>query len=406
MSLRSLPKSLSSWNGKRALVRVDWNVPLSADVDAESHLKIERSLNLIHALKDAGAKTVLVTHLGRPTSAKEAVLSTKHLLPLLKKFRLDIDWLGSDVTKAKEREEMMARVEGAKEGSVFLLENIRFYPGEEKNLPAFTKTLAEFGDAYINDAFAVSHRAHASVVGLAKALPSYAGPALEDEVRHLSQVRDAQKKPLLVFFGGKKFSTKLPAIELLRKKSQAVYLGGAMALACEQARGNEVGKSYVEEGQKADALKLLKSKNVHLPLDYIVAKTLEVDAKTRIASPEEIGKDECMVDVGPRTLVMWANAIKASASAIWNGPMGITEVPAFAAGSRGLARFLGFMPHKAQVLVGGGDTLPVLHDAGVIKMIGFVSTGGGAMLDFLVEGEKLPGLKALQETPKKPTKTK
>lgn len=405
MALRSLPKDLSDWRGKRVLVRVDWNIPLKTDVDAESHLKIERSLELIHLLKDAGAKTILMTHLGRPASANEPALSTKHLLPLLKKYRLDVHWLGHDLTKATDRLKTLDEIEAGRDGSVFLLENVRFYPGEEKNAVSFAKNLAVLGDVYVNDAFAVSHRAHASVVGVAKLLPCFAGPALQEEVSRLEKIREAQKKPMLAFFGGKKISGKLEAIETLRKKAKTVFLGGAMALTCEQACGKNVGKSYIEPGQKTAALRLMKQKNIVLPSDYIVASELSSEAKTRISDLSDVRRDEYVVDVGPRTLVMWANAIKEAASAVWNGPMGITEISEFAAGSRGLARFLGFMPHKAQTLIGGGDTLPVLHAAGVMNAVGYVSTGGGAMLDFLVGGEALPGLKALQ-APSKASKKK
>ncbi len=398
MALRSLPSDLSDWKGKSILVRIDWNIPLHGQIDGGSSLKIERSLGLIHRLQYAGAKIVLMTHLGRPQSAKDTEYSAKQLLPFLKKSRLNVLWLGGDIMNDNERGRMLETVTKAPSGSVFLLENVRFYPGEEKNDSAFAKDLAIFGEVFINDAFAVSHRAHASVVGVAKVLPSYAGPGLEEEVSRIGGMMKSAKKPFIAFIGGGKISTKIKIIEALRKKTQALYLGGAMSLACEAARGKSVGASRIETGQKVTALHLMKQKNIHLPVDYIVTDSLKEGAKMRVSDLSDIKKGEYAVDVGPRTLVMWAEAIRGAASALWNGPVGITEVPAFGAGSRGLARFLGYMPHNADTLVGGGDTLPVLVEAGVIDRIGFVSTGGGAMLEFLGEGEKLPGLKALQET--------
>lgn len=397
MALRSLPKDLHAWQGKTVLVRVDWNIPLHGPLDGESSLKIERSLPFVHRLQRAGAIVVLVTHLGRPTSAKEVELSTKHLLPTLKKQRLNLMWLEGDITKEKERRPMLEMVKGARPGSVFLLENVRFYPGEEKNDPAFAKVLAEFGEVFINDAFAVCHRAHASVVGVTKDLPSYPGPGLEKEVERIQAMMTSAKKPFIAFIGGGKISTKLGTIEVLRKKTQALYLGGAMSLVCEAARGKSVGASRVEPGQKAVALRLLKQKNIHLPVDYVVVDRLEDGAKMRVSDLSDIQKNEYAVDVGPRTLVQWAEVIRGAGSILWNGPVGITEVSAFAAGSRGLARFFGYLPHTAETLVGGGDTLPMLTDAGVMDRIGFVSTGGGALLDFFVDGEKLPGLSVLRK---------
>ncbi|MBP7005937.1 phosphoglycerate kinase [Patescibacteria group bacterium] len=394
MTLRSLPESLRDWRGKRVLVRVDWNIPLDGSVDQESGLKLTRSFPLIDRLRRAGAIVVLITHVGRPT-AQEMTLSTKHLIPFLKKHRQAIEWIKGDYSAAKDRETMLKQIVKATPGSVFLLENLRFFAGEEKNTAVFVKTLAMFGEIFINEAFAVCHRAHASVVGVANLLPSYAGPALEEEVTRLEAVRSAPKKPAIAFFGGKKISSKLAVLEALQKKQHAVYLGGAMAVTCEAARGKRVGASYLEPGQKSVALKLLRHKNMRLPLDYIVATELKEGARTRITTADDIHEQEIVVDVGPQTLIMWADAIRSAAAIVWNGPMGVSEISAFAAGSRGLARYLGYLPHKAEVIVGGGDTIPLLAETGVINRVTYVSTGGGAMLAFLVEGVKLPGIQAL-----------
>lgn len=394
MMLRSLPESLRDWRGKRVLVRVDWNIPLDGSTDQESHLKLTRSFPLIDRLRRAGAITVLITHVGRP-SAQETTFSTKHLLPSLKKHRQTVEWMKGDYSVAKTREDMLMRVQSAAPGSVFLLENLRFFAGEEKNLAAFSRALASFGEVFVNEAFAVCHRAHASVVGVAKILPSYAGPALEEEVNRLAEVRSAHQKPAIAFFGGKKISSKLEVMEALQKKQQAVYLGGAMAVTCEAARGKQIGASYLEPGQKTAALKLLKHKNIHLPVDYVVAREMKAGAKTRATTIDGVQEKDIVVDIGPQTLALWAKAIRGAGSILWNGPMGVSEISTFAAGSRGLARYLGHLPHKAEVTVGGGDTIPLLEEVGVMEKISYVSTGGGAMLAFFVEGDRLPGIQVL-----------
>ncbi len=395
MPLRPLPDDLGDWRGKRVLLRVDWNIPLDAALDPESERKIARVIPTIHRLQRAGAVVICLTHLGRPTSAKDRAFSTKRLLPFLARHRLKVEWREEDVMDAKGRQELLRAATVARPGSVFLLENTRFYAGEEKNAVALANAFAGLGEIYVNDAFGACHRAHASIVGIPKRLPAYAGANLVEEVDQLQAVRVAKRSQAIGFFGGKKISSKLPTLEALQKSVEALYLGGAMAVACEAARGKKVGISYVEPGQAKAALALLKHRNVHLPIDYVVVKRIEEGAKTRITDADGIAADEAVVDVGPRTLVLWADAIRKAARVVWNGPMGVTEIDAFAAGSRGLARYLGFLPHKAQVVAGGGDTLPVLAAAGVMDRLRFVSTGGGAMLDFLRQGESLPGLRPL-----------
>ncbi len=380
------------------MLRVDWNVPLDQELSDESLLRISRSLPVLKRLTEAGTKVILVTHCGRPASARDVQFSTERLLPLLKRQHIRVTWHDANLLDADDRARLFEAVEAAKPGTLHLLENIRFYSGEEKNQPAFAKQLASLGDVFVNDAFAVSHRAHASVVGVTKHLDAYAGPAFEEEVAKLTTYRQKSTKkaaPTIVFFGGKKISSKKEAILQLMTTVNKVYLGGAMALVAEAARGRALGKSYVEEGQQTFAKKLLSTKNIVLPLDYVVADTLTAEAALRISDGNDVKKHEYVVDVGPRTLVLWAEAIRGAKRALWNGPMGITEVEPFGAGSRGLARFLGCISETVQTVVGGGDTIPVLAQAGVMNEISFVSTGGGAMLDFFVEGEALPGLKPL-----------
>lgn len=398
MKLRSLPKQLHAWEGKRVLLRVDWNVPLDRELDDESLLRLSRSLPTVKRLIEAGAKVILVTHCGRPTSARDREYSTERLVPLLKRQHMHVAWHNANLLDADDRSRLLDAINAAKPGTLHLLENIRFYSGEEKNQSMFSKQLASLAEVFINDAFAVSHRAHASVVGVTRYLDSYAGLALEEEVSELITYRKKTSKkraPTIAFFGGKKISSKKEAILQLMKTADTVYLGGAMVLVAEAARGRALGKSYVEAGQQAFAKKLIAAKNVVLPCDYVVADALAPAASVRISDGADLKKHEYIVDVGPRTLVLWAEAIRGASRALWNGPMGITEIEAFGAGSRGLARFLGCLSKTVQTVAGGGDTIPVLAQAGVMNRISFVSTGGGAMLEFLVLGEALPGLKPL-----------
>ncbi len=372
--LKLLPKKLDAWRGKRVLVRVDWNVPLDGTLDAENSLRITRSLPLIYALQEVGAIVIILTHVGRPAGVDET-FSTKHLVPLLKKQGVRVAYHAE-----------LSIGEQAREGSVHLLENMRFFPGEEKNTAAFAKKLASVGDVFVMDAFAVSHRMHASVVGITKFLPSFAGPAFLEECAALAPFVGTSKKLVggIAFFGGKKISTKLPAILALTKCVESVFLGGALAVVCEKARGREVGKSFVEEKQERGIKQLLASKRVILPLDYVVAPALTQNATLRYADGDDIKPHEYVVDVGPRTLAMWANAIREAKMCLWNGPMGLGEISAFSAGSRGLARYLGYVGTHATTIVGGGDTIPILTQAGVMERISFVSTGGGAMLEYLI----------------------
>ena len=398
MKLRTLPAKLDAWEGKRVLLRVDWNVSLEGALDGESLLRLTRSLPVLHRLTEAGARVLVLTHCGRPTSARDGAYSTEHLVPLLKRVGIRVAWHDADLSSAEEREHLVQTIDRAKPGTIHLLENIRFYPGEEKNLKAFAKHLASIGDVFVNDAFSVSHRAHASILGVTQYLDSYAGPGLCEEVEALKpfiKKATAADTPTIAFFGGKKLSSKKEPILRLMKTAQKVYLGGAMALAGEAARGRSLGRSYLEPGQERFAKQLVAAKNVVFPVDYVVVSDLNPEAKTRISDGTDIAAKESIVDVGPRTLMLWAEAIRSAKRALWNGPMGIAEIDPFGAGSRGLARFLGYISPKAKTVAGGGDTIPILAQAGVMDRLSFVSTGGGALLDYLVRGETLPGIKPL-----------
>lgn len=397
-TLRALPKTLDSWRGKRVLVRVDWNVPLEGDVDSESDLRITRAIPCIQRLQEVGAVVVILTHLGRPTGV-EPELSTARLVARCRQYGLAVTHHAQALDVLKERKTLVDELASAPEGSVHLLENVRFFAGEEKNAITFAKALASLGEAFIQEAFSVCHRAHASVVGITKLLPSYAGPALLQEVGALTPFfKKRTLRGFQAFFGGKKLSTKAPAIEALLDRVDEVFLGGALALTAERALGRETGKSFIEEGQQARIKRWIKTKRVHLPLDYVVADELREGAKTWVVAPDAIPPEAYMVDIGPKTLADWSRSIKQAQGILWNGPMGIAEIRPFGAGSRGLARYLAHLPKDAQVIVGGGDTVPILAQAGVMPRISHVSTGGGALLDALVQGDQLPGLSVLLKT--------
>lgn len=397
-TLRTLPKTLDSWRGKRVLVRVDWNIPLDGEIDSESDLRITRALPCIQRLQEAGAVVVILTHLGRPTGI-QSELSTKRLVERCRQYGLAVTHHPQALDLLKERKVLLDELISAQEGSVHLLENVRFFAGEEKNTAAFAKALASLGEFFVQEAFSVCHRAHASVVGIAKLLPSYAGPALVQEVEVLTPFfKKTKLRGFQAFFGGKKLSTKAPAIEALLTRVDEVFLGGALALTAERALGRETGKSFIEEGQQARIKRWMKTKRVHLPLDYVVADALHEGARTWVVAPDAIPPEAYMVDIGPKTLASWSRSIKHAESIVWNGPMGIAEIAPFGAGSRGLARYLAHLPKGAQVIVGGGDTIPILAQAGVMSRISHVSTGGGALLDTLVQGYRLPGLSVLLKT--------
>jgi len=356
--------------GKTVLVRVDFNVPVEKG-EVTDTFRIEKSLPTLNYLREKGAKLLLVSHIGEDGKAS--------LLPVAKCLA------GSfPVIFTKELSEAKT-ILSAKEGVVVMLENIRRFEGEKKNDKKFAKDLASLADFYANEAFSVSHRSHASVVGVPKFLPSYAGLQFEKEVKSLEKLL-VPKKPLLVVLGGAKFSTKVPLVKRFLKSAEKIVIGGAIANSFFRFAGYEVGKSVVEED--VSYLKsLAKNPKIILPTDVVVKGSKGL----RIKKPSEVSKNEIIVDVGPETFKAIGQLTLSAKTVMWNGPLGWFEK-----GHRGatdsLAKVLS--ESKAYSVVGGGDTLASLKDLGVEDKIGFISTGGGAMLDYLASGT-LPGLKAL-----------
>lgn len=395
MKLRSLT-AVSSLAGVRVLVRIDWNVPLQGALEPEASLKIERSLETIHWLQKKQAIVILLTHLGRP-EGRDPYFSTEQLVPLLKKtYHLDIAFHAESVGRVKERKLLLQALTEVAPGSVHLLENVRFEAGEEKNTVTLAKAYASLGEIFVNDAFASCHRSHVSVVGIASQLPAYAGFSLQEEVQALTRLIQKPTRPAIAFVGGAKLSTKIPVLQELLAQYDQVFLGGAMATTIRAAQGMDVGASLVEKTTFPLAKRLGTAEHLQLPIDILVTKRLAKNMHTRVATFETITPGEIMVDVGPKTCKLWGEAIRNAQTILWNGPVGIIEYSASGAGSRFLARAISLRAKgKVFGVAGGGDTIPLLVQTKTAAWFDHVSTGGGAMLEFVSCKGMLPGLKSL-----------
>lgn len=381
-------KTIKGLKGKRVLLRVDFNVALSQSmkIDKKDDYRLVRSLPTIKYLIKKGAKVVIMAHLGRPNGKVKQDLRLDpvaiRLSQLLKKCVYK-----SDVILSKNMEEITHKM---KNGEVLLLENMRFDAREKKGSKAFANQLCKLGDIYVNDAFAVSHRNHTSVATISDCMPAYAGFLMEDEIKNLSRAIINPKKPLTVIIGGAKISTKIKVIKKFLEVSDHMLLGGALANTVLKVMGVSVGKSLVEP-KMYSVIKKIKLTDNHLrvPVDGLMAKSFSAK-KGRIDALADVRHDELILDIGPDTSKLYAKIIKSSKMVVWNGPMGLIETPFFAKGTRDLVRALARA--KAYTVVGGGESVSVIRDMGLEKKFNFISTGGGAMLEFL-EGKKLPGLK-------------
>jgi phosphoglycerate kinase len=392
MKLRLLPPKLNL-KGKRVLLRVDWNVPISS-ISPESSLKIERSLKTIKELAKRRAIVIVLTHLGRPKD-HERSLSTAQLVPWLqKRERLHLTFHPESVSDTRAHKRLAQDLKIATAGSIHLLENVRFEKGEEKNSRSLEKAYASLADVFINDAFASSHRAHASVAGVARELPSYAGPALAQEVAALERMLHQPKRPFIAMIGGLKLSTKIPILESLLATCDRVLIGGAMATTFFAAMRIPIGKSFVDHSVIAVAKKLLASyRKIVLPIDVMVTKQVKDRPVLRRALVSDIRPNEIIVDIGPATVLAWRAEVRRARTILWNGPLGMSEVRACAKGSFAMAHALGrHAETSAFVVVGGGDTIPIIFSAKTQNQFDFVSTGGGALLEFIAEKGRLPGL--------------
>lgn len=381
--------------GKRVLVRVDYNVPMDEDGMVRDANRIEASLPTLRYLLEHGARPVLVSHLGRPKGEVVPRHSLFPVAPVLERL------LGAPVQFLAETD-TEAAVEATRqlnEGSVLLLENTRFLPGETANDPGLSGRLAGLGDLFVNDAFGSTHRAHSSVVGVAEILkPAVAGFLVESELEAFAELRNPRERPFVVAFGGAKISDKIPLIEAFLDRADAVLIGGAMANTFIRASGLGTGASLVEEAALDVAAEFLArpEHRISLPTDVVVADAREPDATlSSIVQVEAIPADQAAFDIGPKTRETFAHAIGESRTFFWNGPMGLFEVPGFDSGTVRMARAAAEATAEgAFTVVGGGDSASAIRQAGLAGAVSHVSTGGGAALEYLAQGS-LPGLDVL-----------
>jgi phosphoglycerate kinase len=383
--------------GKRVLVRVDFNVPMQ-DGEVTDSTRIERAAVTLKELMGKGGRVIALSHFGRPKGKVEPAMSLAPIAKALGKAlgRKDVVF-GEDCIGPKAE----AAVGKVGNGGIALLENLRFHAGEEKNNPDFADALAALGDVYVNDAFSSSHRAHASVTGLAERLPAYAGRLMEAELKALSAAVGGADRPVAALVGGAKVSTKLDVLGHLLDKVDLLIIGGGMANTFLHAQGVDVGKSLCEKDLADNARAILdkaKTKNVRiiLPEDGVVATRFEQDAENRVVEIGAVGAEEMILDIGPKSIATIGEALAGCKTLLWNGPMGAFEVTPFDKGTNAVAKAAAKLTQEGrlQSVAGGGDTVAALAHAGVLEQFSYVSTAGGAFLEF-IEGKKLPGVAAL-----------
>jgi len=380
------------WSGKKALVRCDFNVPLDAEANITDDRRIRAALPTIQYLMGQGAVVILCSHLGRP---KGQVKDELRLDPVAKRLE---ELLGVKLLKMNEvvGPAVTAAVDEAQAGDVILLENTRFEPGEEKNDPALVKDLASLADVFVNDAFGTAHRAHASTAGVAQHLPAVAGFLMEKEIDFLGSAIEDPARPFVAILGGAKISDKIGVIENLLSKADLLLIGGGMANTFFKAQGYQVGDSLVEEESVAMAADLLKkgASKIVLPVDAVVADAFSADATRKTVPVDSVDEGWRILDVGPKTVNLFAGRLSDAKTVVWNGPMGVFELEPFAEGTFGVARALA--ESSAISIVGGGDSAAAVEKAGLADKITHISTGGGASLEFL-EGKELPGVAVLED---------
>jgi len=390
-----------SVEGKRVLVRVDFNVPLDMETGVVSDdSRIQASLPTIKYLVTRGAKVILCSHLGRP---KGKVVEQLRMAPIARRLS---ELLESPVETVDDcvGEEVKSKVEMLREGDILLLENLRFHPEEAANDPSFAKELAELADLYVDDAFATSHRAHASTVGVAQYLPAVAGFLLEKELEVLGRLLSEPKRPFGCVVGGAKVSDKMGLLQNMLRWVDILLIGGGMAATFLKAQGYEVGKSTVEEDKLDLAKELLQeaggewTAKILLPVDVVVAPAITRGISSQLVSIEGLPADSSIVDIGANTIELFSDMLRRCHTVVWNGPVGVYEVPPFDHGTRSLVNVLATLS-DATTIIGGGSSAEVVQEMGLADRMTYVSTGGGASLRFL-EGAPLPGVEALLDQEK------
>ena len=380
-------------NGKRVLVRCDFNVPQDEEGNITDDRRIIAALPTIKYLMEHNAKVILCSHLGRPKGEFNMKYSLK---PIAKRLS---ELLGKKVHMADDviGDSAKSLVASLKEGDVMLLENVRFHKEEEANDMAFSKALAELADVYVNDAFGTAHRAHASTEGVAKYLPAVCGYLIQKEINVMGKALNNPVRPFVAILGGKKVSDKINVITNLIDKVDELLIGGGMAYTFFKAKGYEIGKSICED-DKVELAKELMEKAAHkgvkllLPIDNVVATEFSNDAESKVVASNEIQADWEGVDIGPETVKLYGDALKNAKTVIWNGPMGVFEFDKFAVGTNEIAKILGGL--DAITIIGGGDSAAAIEKGGFADKMTHISTGGGASLEFL-EGKELPGIACL-----------
>lgn len=386
-----------NFKGKKALIRVDFNVPLDADFNVTDDSRIRAAKPTILKILEDGGSCVLMSHLGRPKN-REAEFSLQHILKSLSnvlgiQVKFVDDCIGPKVETA---------VSNLKSGEILLLENLRYYEEETKGDRAFAEKLSKFGDVYVNDAFGTAHRAHASTTIITEFFPEnkYFGLLLASEIENVKKVLETEKKPITAIIGGAKVSSKITIIENILDKIDHLIIGGGMAFTFIKAEGGKVGSSLVEDDKQQLALDILekakrKGVTVHLPVDAVIADSFSETAQTKTEAVGNIPQGWMGLDVGPETNELFAKVIAGSKTILWNGPVGVFEMPPFAEGTKILGQNIAKATQNgAFSLVGGGDSVAAVHKFNLADKVSYVSTGGGAMLEML-EGKTLPGIKAL-----------
>jgi phosphoglycerate kinase len=381
---------------KRVLVRVDLNVPME-NGEVTDRTRIERAAESISEIADKGGKVILLSHFGRPKGRDPKLSLEPVALAVSETIGRLIEFADDCVGETAK-----AAIDEMKQGDILCLENTRFHPGEEKNDPAFVAQLAELGDIYVNDAFSAAHRAHASTEGLAHKLPSYAGRAMQAELEALAKALEKPQRPVAAIVGGAKISTKLDLLGNLLDKVDTLIIGGAMANTFLLALGKNVGKSLAEPDLATTARDIMQKaktagRTILLPVDAVVAKKFEARAPSRVVDVDQVGPDDMILDIGPRSVEHVVSTLAQSKTLVWNGPFGAFEMEPFDTGTIAVSEAAAELTDAGKIVsvAGGGDTVAALNAAGAADRFTYVSTAGGAFLEWL-EGKTLPGVDALR----------
>ena len=389
----------ASFSDKKVLIRVDFNVPLDANFHVTDDTRIRAAIPTIHKVIQGGGSVILMSHLGRPKSGFEDKFSLKHIQSKVEEL------IGISISFASDciGEIAQSAVREMKNGDVLLLENLRFYKEEEAGDVEFAKKLASLGDMYMNDAFGTAHRAHASTAVIAQFFPKNKlfGYVMQGEIDAIDRVMQHPEHPVLAIMGGAKVSSKIAIIENVLSKVNHLIIGGGMTFTFIKAQGGEIGSSLVEDEQLSLALELLKKAKemgveIHLPVDAVIADKFAADSNTQINAVDAIPSGWMGLDIGPKTIEAFSKTINSCKTILWNGPMGVFEMPAFENGTRQVAMAIVEATKNGSFsVVGGGDSVAAVNQFGIAKDVSYVSTGGGALLEYM-EGVELPGVAAIR----------